>query len=382
MDPVYEPAEDSELIKKFVPAYSKGTVLDMCTGTGILAHAAKDKARSVLGLDINPKAVSYAKKKYPDISFHESDLFRYLRDKKKKFDLIICNPPYLPDDNKQRDPALYGGKKGYECIERFIDEVNPYLKDNGTILLLFSSLTNQDMIDNIIKRNLFVYRQIAKRHIFFEDLFVYEIQKSELLKKINRKGLTHLRYFTKGHRGILFTAKYKRKKVVIKAKNPRSKAVGRIKNEAHWLQKLNKHSIGPKRIFATQDFLVYEYVKGEFIADYVKKSTKKNIITVLRNVLFQLHKLDMLGIDKEEMHHPVKHILVDKKRVTLLDFERVHTAKRPKNVTQFLIFLTRKTMSDVLRGKGLTWQKETIIRLAKEYKKTYDLNNLLSDLFR
>jgi methylase of polypeptide subunit release factors len=41
--------------------------------------------------------------------------------KQIKFDLIVFNPPYLPQELPERDKALEGGKKGYEVLERFFN---------------------------------------------------------------------------------------------------------------------------------------------------------------------------------------------------------------------------------------------------------------------
>jgi len=61
---------------------------------------------------------------------------------------------------------------------------------------------------------------------------------------------------------------------------------------------------------------------------------------VLKNVFEQCYKMDKLGLNKEEMHHPVKHIVVQKNgKPVLLDFERCKSRKRQHNVTQFCQFV-------------------------------------------
>ena len=187
------------------------------------------------------------------------------------------------------------------------------------------------------------------------------------------KDVKNIKYFTKGHRGILYIGNYKGKKVVIKAKLPESKAEGRIENEGKWIKKLNKQGIGPKLIKATKDYFFYYYVDGKFIIDYIKyleknEKSKKTILKIIKNVLEQCYVLDKLKVDKEEMHHPLKHIIVDKKqKVTLLDFERCHIVDYGKNVTQFVVFLMR--LREFLAEYMIKIDQDKLIALAKLYKR-------------
>jgi putative serine/threonine protein kinase len=194
------------------------------------------------------------------------------------------------------------------------------------------------------------------------------------------KDITNIEYFTKGHRGIIYTGKYKKKKVVIKAKLPESKAIDRIENEGNWLKRLNKINIGPKLIKATKEYFFYEYVEGIFILDYIKtldkknKKTKETIIQIIKEVLRQCYELDKLNVDKEEMHHPIKHILIDKKfKITMLDFERCHIVDYGKNVTQFVVFLMR--LNELLSEYNINLNREKLIGLSKVYKRKQTKNN-------
>ena len=182
--PIYEPKEDSFLLLKQVAKYSKGAVLDLCTGTGIQAKEASKTADFVIGLDINPEAIEYCKNhiKAKNTLFAVSNMFEFFKIKRNiynienKYDLIIVNPPYLPSNPKIKDIALDGGKKGYEFIEEFLKQAKQYLKPDGKILLLFSSLTNKEKVDEIIKINKFKYKQLDSLKLDFEELFVYLIE--------------------------------------------------------------------------------------------------------------------------------------------------------------------------------------------------------------
>jgi len=371
---IYTPREDSLFLNKFVKRYARGYVLDMGTGSGIQAITAAKKAKKVVGVDISAKVIEYCKQHYKNkkIEFIRSDLFSKL---KQKFDVIIFNPPYLPEDVRLKDLTVNGGKKGYEVIERFLNKANDYLKTNGCILLLFSSLTDKEKIHKILQENLFSYKFLGERKIFFETLYVYKIEKNSLLKRLEKIGITKIQYFTKGHRGMLFTGLYNKKKVTIKIKNPESKAVGRIKNEANYLKIINKKNIGSKLLYSTKDYFVYEFVPGDFILDYVVKNDKKSIIKMISNIFQQCFILDSLRLDKEEMHHPIKHIIIKQKPV-LLDFERMHPVNKPKNVTQFCQFLISKRVRGLLKKKKIFVNTKKIMDLAKQYKHNLSKENL------
>lgn len=189
-------------------------------------------------------------------------------------------------------------------------------------------------------------------------------------------GIKNIEYFTKGHRGILYTGEYKKKKVVIKVKLEQSKAFGRIENEGNWLKRLNKKNIGPKLIKANKDYVVYYFVSGLLLIEFIKnlKSDLKNrdlILKLIRDVFCQCFVMDKISVDKEEMHFPIKHIIVTKKRdkilPVLLDFERCHIVQGAKNVTQFSMFMLK--IRDLLQGYGIKVKQERIIGLAKVYKR-------------
>ena len=375
---IYTPREDSKLLVKYVRKYSKGIVLDIGTGSGIQAITAANnkKVNSVLATDIQDSIIRLNKKniKNKKIKFLKSDLFNDI--KNKKFDTIIFNPPYLPNELKVKDLTLEGGKKGYEVVERFLNEVDNFLKSDGIILIVFSSLTKKEKVDEFIKNNLLESKLLEKQHYFFEDLYVYLIKKSALLKTLEKNNIKNINYFTKGKRGFIFIGNYKNKKIAIKIKNPESEAILRINNEIKFLKILNKKNIGPKLLFSDKDYIIYKFVEGNFIIDYLKNNKKENIKKIIRKILEQMFIMDKLKTNKEEMSHPQKHIIINKKNnPVLIDFERAHHTIRPGNVTQVCDFLISGNIKTILQKNNIKINKKGIINAAKKYKKEQNSGN-------
>jgi release factor glutamine methyltransferase len=126
-------------------------ILDIGTGSGcILISLLKEliKAKGI-GVDKSTKAIAIAKKNSISqqvdnrASFKNVNLEEIKFD--KKFDLIVSNPPYLPDvslknlnlDIKLYEPkiALQGGVQGVDFLCKIINLASKILKINGLLAL-------------------------------------------------------------------------------------------------------------------------------------------------------------------------------------------------------------------------------------------------------
>lgn len=199
-------------------------------------------------------------------------------------------------------------------------------------------------------------------------------------------------YFSKGKRGLIYVSKHKNLKYVIKEKNPAA-SVDTVENEALFNKKLNKIGVGPKFFFfhIKKNFLVREKIEGDNIYDWLSNSfpnKKKKFKKIALSILAQCREMDSAGINKQELTHPDKDILIDKKGVPwIIDFERCRSTNKPHNVNQFCDFLTRK---DVLNSVGAKISDEKVISLRtslSDYKKTLNekeyvkVKNLISSIF-
>lgn len=176
---IYEPREDSFLLRRVLAKYVKGKrVLDMGTGSGIQARAAHEAgAAFVLAVDIDQASVHAAQKQ--GIQTRQSDVFANV---KETFDVIICNPPYLPQDpqeDTESQRSTTGGKNGDEFILTFLIQTPKHLAPKGCILLLLSSLTPRIRMRALLKKNHMTSRTIAREKLFMEELVVLKIQRTQ-----------------------------------------------------------------------------------------------------------------------------------------------------------------------------------------------------------
>ncbi len=173
--PIYQPAEDSfllaEFVKKEILQNHPKKILDMGSGSGIQAETAikaGSEEQNVTLVDINSLAIAHLKNKFPKSRIIKSDLFEGLWNS-SKFDLIIFNPPYLPNDEFDVGIDTAGGEKGSEITNEFHETAKSHLAENGKILLITSSLT-KGVNWKSYKRKL-----LGKKKIFFEELYVWEL---------------------------------------------------------------------------------------------------------------------------------------------------------------------------------------------------------------
>jgi ribosomal protein L3 glutamine methyltransferase len=133
----------------FTDGLTVSSVLDLCTGSGALAILA---ARAFLDADIHasdisPDALEVAERNVRDfgledrITLYCGDLFAPLG--KKRFDLILANPPYVDAEGMAELPpeflaeprlALDGGEDGLDIVRRILAEADGRLTPEGGLL--------------------------------------------------------------------------------------------------------------------------------------------------------------------------------------------------------------------------------------------------------
>ena len=159
--------ETEELIYKvieYINASNKNKfkILDLCTGSGIIAVTLKKELEQVsvdvIASDISKEAIEVAKENSQShdatIKFIKSDIFNNIDD---KFDIIVSNPPYIDrkdevtmqDNVLKYDPhlALFAEEEGMYFYRKIIEKANDYLNENGVMFFEIG----YDQKDKIIK---------------------------------------------------------------------------------------------------------------------------------------------------------------------------------------------------------------------------------------
>jgi len=144
---VYPPSDDTFLLIEAIGPV-RGRVLDLGTGSGLIAVLCARLGARVVATDVNPHAVRLARNNAARngvaIEVVESDLFEGIRG---SFDLVVFNPPYLPTapedltGDRWLDASVDGGPDGLGPARRFLAGLMPRLAPGGRALTVISSLS-------------------------------------------------------------------------------------------------------------------------------------------------------------------------------------------------------------------------------------------------
>jgi ribosomal protein L3 glutamine methyltransferase len=126
------------------------SVLDLCTGSGclaILAARAFPRAR-VDAADISAAALAVARinvrrhRMGRRVRLVRSDLYSALGE--RRYDVIVCNPPYVTAASMRRLPreyrrepriALAGGVDGLDAVRAIVQQAGDHLEPGGTLVM-------------------------------------------------------------------------------------------------------------------------------------------------------------------------------------------------------------------------------------------------------
>jgi release factor glutamine methyltransferase len=146
---VLVPRPDSEVliasaIEHFESKAPPRRILDLGTGPGTLLLAALDiwPEATGVGTDLSRQALSYGAANARRLGFEQRMHLRlgdWAQGIKERFDLILCNPPYIADDANlgpgvrefEPDEALFAGKEGLDAYRALAPQLPLLLNPGG-----------------------------------------------------------------------------------------------------------------------------------------------------------------------------------------------------------------------------------------------------------
>lgn len=197
LDSVYAPREDSFLLGKCIndiiqKKVKRKKALDLGCGTGIQSINLALKGFEVTAFDLNSTAIKNTKLNakiagmQKKVKARKSDLFAKTKD---KFDFIVFNAPYLASD-KIKDLSIDGGGKGRAILDRFLEKLPEYLKDNGLCLFVQNDLNGEEETKRILEKLELENKVIARQKLFFEELMVFKCWKKRTEKTKQKTSRT------------------------------------------------------------------------------------------------------------------------------------------------------------------------------------------------
>ncbi|RLE52090.1 MAG: methyltransferase [Candidatus Methanomethylicota archaeon] len=188
---VYEPSDDSFMLAEAIKSVASGDFelsLDVGCGCGILTLFLSEKSRFVVAVDVNPIAARNAELNVSrggvkhKVQVLVGNLLSPFKSK-PIFDLIVFNPPYLPEDeydslvSEKVKAAWSGGRDGRRVIDAFLSTFHQVLKPGGILMLVQSSLSNCDLTLRRLEDLGFEVEVVSVKHFFYESLYVIKAVK-------------------------------------------------------------------------------------------------------------------------------------------------------------------------------------------------------------
>ena len=169
---MYKPAEDTFFLAEHVSKESGTLALEIGTGSGYLAKILEENFEVVVATDIDFCALrSQQKRAQNRLCCDGASALG------SKFDLVVCNLPYLPSYGTV-DRTVDGGAEGFVIPFGIIKSVSNCIKPGGKMLYLTSSLANYQKLIQSTEFLGFSVKILAKKKLFFEELIIVEALKT------------------------------------------------------------------------------------------------------------------------------------------------------------------------------------------------------------
>lgn len=170
---IYPPSEDSFLLAECARRYRGKSALEIGVGSGIILEALEGRFDVVAGTDVDTEALRSCMRKTHALLVCCDAASAFSPN--AQFELILSNPPYLPDDQSLIDRTVHGGPAGIEATVNFVASALPLLAEGGRILVVVSSIADSRALDALIAERNLKKNVIAEKKLFYETLSVLEL---------------------------------------------------------------------------------------------------------------------------------------------------------------------------------------------------------------
>ena len=150
-DPVMYLGLDSVGLVNTAPRVDVESHLDLCTGSGVQALVAASYSDFVIGVDLNPRAIRFARfnadlNEIDHVDFRLGNLYEPVAN--EKFDSITANPPFVPSPDESlgfRD----GGRNGEAILSCIVQGASEKLRENGRLSIVTDLVDPDQYIEKI-----------------------------------------------------------------------------------------------------------------------------------------------------------------------------------------------------------------------------------------
>lgn len=132
------------------------SIVDLCSGSGVLAISLARAVpwASVVAVEVSPEACDYLERNVsrlaPSVTVKCSSVVDFAATQaESSLDMIVANPPYIPDSEVPNDPevfahdphlALFGGTDGLDVVREIVEFALRALRPGGVIMMEHSNL--------------------------------------------------------------------------------------------------------------------------------------------------------------------------------------------------------------------------------------------------
>jgi methylase of polypeptide subunit release factors len=169
---IYTPSDDTFLLAECAGRYRGRRALELGVASGLILNVLEKNFEIVAGSDIDLGALIFCKNR-TRADLICCDAASGLAP--VHYDLIVSNPPYLPDDS-EIDRAVHGGPTGVERTIHFVKSAMPLLARGGRMLVVVSSMANPEALDKFLDRANIQKKVLAEKKLFFETIAVVELR--------------------------------------------------------------------------------------------------------------------------------------------------------------------------------------------------------------